>query len=144
MSQQLARLQSERLMHARRDGQQVFYTLPSEQVRGLILALHVTFCRKAKSRAKVGVLPRPARNVIELRRAAQNRWLAGDRDLKPSSNRAVGVTAEDHRSSGLDRRAGRDQRRIRARVNADQNDHDGQGCRETDDLQMRCAIGGMK
>jgi ArsR family transcriptional regulator, virulence genes transcriptional regulator len=48
VSQQLARLRSERLVYARRDGQQVFYSLASEQVRSLITALHATFCGKTK------------------------------------------------------------------------------------------------
>lgn len=52
VSQQLARLRSERLVYARRDGQQVFYSLASEEVRSLIAALHATFCGKSKRQAR--------------------------------------------------------------------------------------------
>ncbi|WP_031337349.1 metalloregulator ArsR/SmtB family transcription factor [Rhodopseudomonas sp. B29] len=48
VSQQLARLRSERLVAARRDGQQVFYSLASDEVRTIIAALHTTFCKKPR------------------------------------------------------------------------------------------------
>lgn len=52
VSQQLARLRGERLVQARREGQQVFYSLASEEVRSIIVALHATFCRKPRGRDK--------------------------------------------------------------------------------------------
>ncbi|MFC0239329.1 metalloregulator ArsR/SmtB family transcription factor [Rhodopseudomonas telluris] len=58
VSQQLARLRSERLVETRREGQQVFYSLASDEVRSLILALHAIFCKPA---GKIAVLrPRAA------------------------------------------------------------------------------------
>lgn len=73
VSQQLARLRSEKLVQARREGQQVFYSLASEEVRSLILALHATFCRKdrdkdkpvAASRAKAAPAPRRQRQSVD-------------------------------------------------------------------------------
>ncbi|WP_425328444.1 ArsR/SmtB family transcription factor [Rhodopseudomonas palustris] len=60
VSQQLARLRAERLVETRRDGQQVFYSLASDEVRSLILALHGIFC-KPSGKDKVTVLrPRAA------------------------------------------------------------------------------------
>jgi ArsR family transcriptional regulator, virulence genes transcriptional regulator len=56
VSQQLARLRSERLVETRRDGQQVFYSLASDEVRSIILALHAIFCAKPRSKDKVTVL----------------------------------------------------------------------------------------
>jgi ArsR family transcriptional regulator len=56
VSQQLARLRSERLVQTRRDGQQVFYTLASDEVGSLIVALHAIFCAKPRSKAKVTVV----------------------------------------------------------------------------------------
>ena len=53
VSQQLARLRAERLVETRRDGQQVFYSLASDEVRSLILALHAIFCKPS---GKVAVL----------------------------------------------------------------------------------------
>jgi len=73
VSQQLARLRSEKLVLARRDGQQVFYSLASEEVRSLILALHATFCRKSRGKEKTVASARSAKNVTELRRAAPRR-----------------------------------------------------------------------
>ncbi|MCG6207436.1 metalloregulator ArsR/SmtB family transcription factor [Rhodopseudomonas sp. HC1] len=58
VSQQLARLRAERLVETRRDGQQVFYSLASDEVRSLILALHAIFCKPG---GKVAMLrPRAA------------------------------------------------------------------------------------
>ncbi|MBI5132768.1 MAG: helix-turn-helix transcriptional regulator [Rhodopseudomonas palustris] len=56
VSQQLARLRSERLVQTRRDGQQMFYSLASEEVRSLIVALHAIFCAKPRSKSKVTLL----------------------------------------------------------------------------------------
>jgi ArsR family transcriptional regulator len=73
VSQQLARLRSEKLVLARREGQQVFYSLASEEVRSLILALHATFCRKDRGRDKAAAAPKPAKPVVDPRRAAPRR-----------------------------------------------------------------------
>jgi ArsR family transcriptional regulator, virulence genes transcriptional regulator len=56
VSQQLARLRGERLVETRRDGQQVFYSLASDEVRSIILALHAVFCAKPRGKDKVTVL----------------------------------------------------------------------------------------
>ena len=72
VSQQLARLRAEKLVQARREGQQVFYSLASEEVRSLILALHATFCRKDRdkdkssaSRPRTATAPRRPRQTVE-------------------------------------------------------------------------------
>lgn len=73
VSQQLARLRSEKLVQARRDGQQVFYSLASEEVRSLIVALHATFCRKDRGKDKPtnGAGGRATRNGAGPRRQRQ-------------------------------------------------------------------------
>jgi ArsR family transcriptional regulator len=71
VSQQLARLRSERLVLARREGQQVFYSLASEEVRSLILALHATFCRKDRGKDKAAAAPRTAKSAATSRRPRQ-------------------------------------------------------------------------
>jgi len=70
VSQQLARLRSERLVQPRRDGQQVFYSLASEEVRSIILALHAIFCAKPRGKAKVTAL-RPATSRVAKKTAAR-------------------------------------------------------------------------
>jgi DNA-binding transcriptional ArsR family regulator len=45
VSQQLARLRTDGLVHTRRDGKAIFYSLASEDVRVVIGAVHQVFCR---------------------------------------------------------------------------------------------------
>jgi DNA-binding transcriptional ArsR family regulator len=44
ISQQLARLRDERLVKTRRDGNVIYYSLASEEVRKIIEALYTIFC----------------------------------------------------------------------------------------------------
>lgn len=50
VSQQLARLRSDGLVSARREGKTIYYTLASEEARVVIGALYDVFCRTAKKR----------------------------------------------------------------------------------------------
>lgn len=45
MSQQLAILRNKGLVQTRREGQTIYYSLASEQIRTLITALYETYCR---------------------------------------------------------------------------------------------------
>ncbi|KAA5596240.1 ArsR/SmtB family transcription factor [Blastochloris sulfoviridis] len=49
VSQQLARLKSDRLVQARREGTHIYYSLAREEVRDVILALHAAFCGPARA-----------------------------------------------------------------------------------------------
>ncbi|WP_322514387.1 metalloregulator ArsR/SmtB family transcription factor [Rhodopseudomonas palustris] len=71
VSQQLARLRGERLVETRRDGQQVFYSLASEEVRSLILALHAIFCAKPRSKAAKVTVLRPVKAVAAKKTSAR-------------------------------------------------------------------------
>jgi DNA-binding transcriptional ArsR family regulator len=44
VSQQLARLRADRLVAARREGKNIYYSLGRPEVRGIIGALHSAFC----------------------------------------------------------------------------------------------------
>jgi DNA-binding transcriptional ArsR family regulator len=48
VSQQLARLRTEKLVATRRNGKTIYYRLASEEVRKVIGALYDVFCRKKK------------------------------------------------------------------------------------------------
>jgi len=50
VSQQLARLRSDKLLETRRDGKNVYYSLARPEVREIIAALHAAFCRPRRSR----------------------------------------------------------------------------------------------
>jgi DNA-binding transcriptional ArsR family regulator len=50
VSQQLARLRSEGLVEARRNGKNIYYSLARTEVRDVIGALHDAFCRPRKTR----------------------------------------------------------------------------------------------
>lgn len=47
ISQQLARLRADDLVETRRDGKNIYYSLARPEVRGVIEALHTTFCAPA-------------------------------------------------------------------------------------------------
>lgn len=47
VSQQLARLRHEGLVEARREGRQIFYSLPDETTRRFIGAIYDKFCRES-------------------------------------------------------------------------------------------------
>ena len=57
VSQQLARLKAERLVHARRDGKHIYYSLARDEVRNVILALHATFCPPGRTAAEPAERP---------------------------------------------------------------------------------------
>ena len=46
ISQQLARLRSEGLVKARRDGKQVYYSLSSDEARAVVSIIYQMFCAK--------------------------------------------------------------------------------------------------
>ncbi|ABD05760.1 transcriptional regulator, ArsR family [Rhodopseudomonas palustris HaA2] len=71
VSQQLARLRGERLVETRRDGQQVFYSLASDEVRSLILVLHAIFCAKPRGKAAKVTVLRPVKTVAAKKTAAR-------------------------------------------------------------------------
>jgi DNA-binding transcriptional ArsR family regulator len=50
VSQQLARLRTEGLVDARRNGKNIYYSLARSEVRDVIGALHDAFCRPRKAR----------------------------------------------------------------------------------------------
>lgn len=50
VSQQLARLRSDKLLETRRDGKNIYYSLARPEVREIIAALHAAFCRPQRSR----------------------------------------------------------------------------------------------
>jgi DNA-binding transcriptional ArsR family regulator len=50
VSQQLARLRSDKLLETRRDGKNVYYSLARPEVREVIAALHAAFCKPRRSR----------------------------------------------------------------------------------------------
>ena len=50
VSQQLARLRSDKLLETRRDGKNIYYSLARPEVREVIAALHAAFCRPRRSR----------------------------------------------------------------------------------------------
>src|SRR5262249_61856639 len=50
VSQQLARLRSDGLVEARRNGKNIYYSLARPEVRDVIGVLHDAFCRPRKSR----------------------------------------------------------------------------------------------
>jgi DNA-binding transcriptional ArsR family regulator len=50
VSQQLARLRSDKLLETRRDGKNIYYSLARPEVREIIAALHAAFCRPRRSR----------------------------------------------------------------------------------------------
>lgn len=45
VSQQLARLRADRLVEARRDGKNIYYSLARDEVRVIIKTLHSVFCK---------------------------------------------------------------------------------------------------
>ena len=47
VSQQLARLRFDRLVHTRRDGRTIYYSIASGEVSSLIEMLHAFFCKPA-------------------------------------------------------------------------------------------------
>jgi len=49
VSQQLARLRTDRLVKTRREGRTIYYTLASDQVSGLIGALYDHFCTPVRN-----------------------------------------------------------------------------------------------
>ena len=50
VSQQLARLRSDGLVAARRDGKAIYYSLASEEARVVVGAVYDLFCRKTRKR----------------------------------------------------------------------------------------------
>jgi DNA-binding transcriptional ArsR family regulator len=50
VSQQLARLRADKLVEARRDGKNVYYSLARPEVRDVILALHNVLCPSRRAR----------------------------------------------------------------------------------------------
>lgn len=50
VSQQLARLRSDKLLETRRDGKNIYYSLARPEVREIIAALHAAFCKPRRSR----------------------------------------------------------------------------------------------
>jgi DNA-binding transcriptional ArsR family regulator len=65
VSQQLARLRTERLVNARRDGKTIYYSLASDDVRIIIDAVHRVFC---------GRDPRDERIPNDRQRTTDDRW----------------------------------------------------------------------
>jgi len=51
MSQQLAILRNKGLVKTRRDGQTIYYTLASENIRSLMMALYATYCAPSSERS---------------------------------------------------------------------------------------------
>ncbi|MET4805501.1 metalloregulator ArsR/SmtB family transcription factor [Limibacillus sp. MBR-115] len=49
VSQQLARLRSDNLVRARRDGKAIYYSIASEEARQLLTLLHSLYCGKSES-----------------------------------------------------------------------------------------------
>lgn len=50
VSQQLARLRADKLVEARRDGKNIYYSLARTEVRQVIEALHEAFCEPRRRR----------------------------------------------------------------------------------------------
>ena len=50
VSQQLARLRTDELVDARRDGKSIYYSLARSEVRDIIETLHRTFCKPRQDR----------------------------------------------------------------------------------------------
>ena len=50
VSQQLARLRADDLVEARRDGKNIYYSLARTEVRDIIEALHLAFCKPRRTR----------------------------------------------------------------------------------------------
>jgi DNA-binding transcriptional ArsR family regulator len=50
VSQQLARLRSDKFLETRREGKNVYYSLARPEVREIIVALHDAFCRPRSGR----------------------------------------------------------------------------------------------
>ena len=50
VSQQLTLLRKDKLVETRRDGQTIWYSMPREDVRGLLAYLYETFCAKPTRR----------------------------------------------------------------------------------------------
>ena len=50
VSQQLARLRAEKLVEARREGKNIYYSLARPEVRDVIMALHAAFCPPKRTR----------------------------------------------------------------------------------------------
>ena len=74
ISQQLARLRTERLVEARREGKNIYYSLARPEVHEVIGALHRAFCRPPQS---------PSPNKRPLTRAAARTRVAGRRVRSP-------------------------------------------------------------
>lgn len=53
VSQQLARLRSDRLVTARRDGRVIYYSIASSEVSRVISSLYDIFCAKVRSQQRV-------------------------------------------------------------------------------------------
>ena len=79
ISQQLARLRTDGLVEARREGKNIFYSLARPEVRDIIGALHRAFCQRPQARAR----DRNARVV----RAAARMKDGGRRVLAPGKSR---------------------------------------------------------
>jgi DNA-binding transcriptional ArsR family regulator len=50
VSQQLARLRTDKLVETRREGKNIYYSLARNEVRDLIAVLHEAFCRPRRQR----------------------------------------------------------------------------------------------
>lgn len=51
VSQQLARLRFDRLVHARRDGRAIYYSIANDEVSSVIAALYDLFCKDVRNPA---------------------------------------------------------------------------------------------
>ena len=76
ISQQLARLRTDRLVEARREGKNIYYSLARPEVHEVIGALHRAFCRPPQLGSR-------AANQRPLTRAAARTRVAGRRVLSP-------------------------------------------------------------
>jgi DNA-binding transcriptional ArsR family regulator len=79
VSQQLARLKSEDLVQARRNGKHIYYSLARDEVRDIILVLHAAFCGDMQPRS-------PAGNRLRVR----GRGTASPRTARQRRDRAAG------------------------------------------------------
>lgn len=54
VSQQLARLRFDRLVHTRRDGRVMYYSIAGEEVSSIIAALYELFCAPVRESSDIG------------------------------------------------------------------------------------------
>jgi DNA-binding transcriptional ArsR family regulator len=60
VSQQLARLRFDRLVHTRRDGRVIYYSIAGEEVASIVDALYELFCAPVRGRLASGRQPSDA------------------------------------------------------------------------------------